>query len=108
GRKRKAKNGKEKEAGSNKRKREDSDNQSHSDDRDTERCYACGSRTHDITKCFYVNKSIAPENFRGNPTIKAGIEYRLANDTTYAEEVKRQLKSKSLDWLPCRLPVDQY
>ncbi|KID80829.1 gag protein [Metarhizium guizhouense ARSEF 977] len=97
GRKRKAKNGKEKEAGSNKRKREDSDNQSHSDDRGTERCYACGSRTHEITKCFYVNKSIAPENFRGNPIIKAGIEYRLANDTTYAEEVKRQLKSKGID-----------
>lgn len=97
GRKRKAKNGKEKEAGWNKRKREDSDNQSHSDERDTERCSACGSRTHDITKCFYVNKSIAPENFRGNPTIKAGIEYRLANDTTYAEEVKRQLKSKGID-----------
>ncbi|KID81860.1 polyprotein [Metarhizium guizhouense ARSEF 977] len=83
-----AKNGKGKEAGSNKRKREDSDNQSHSDNRDTERCYACGSRTHDTTRCFYVNKNIAPEYFQGNQTIKAGIEHRLANDKTYAEEIR--------------------
>jgi hypothetical protein len=42
-----------------------------------------------------VNKRIAPDYFRGNQTIKAGIEYRLANDKVYAEEVKRQVKSKN-------------
>jgi hypothetical protein len=94
-RKRKAKKEKEKASGSKKRKREESDNPSHNDNLDTERCYACGSRTHDIKKCFYVNKRIAPDYFRGNQTIKAGIEYRLANDKVYAEEVKRQVKSKN-------------
>jgi hypothetical protein len=95
GRKRKPKNEKEKETSSKKRKREDSDSQGHHDNLDIERCSVCGLRGHDIKKCFYVNKSIAPDYFRGNPTIKAGIEFRLANDKAFAEVVKRQLKSKN-------------
>lgn len=95
GQKRKSKTGNEKERTSKKRKRENSDNHSHSDNLDAEKCYACGSRTHDIKKCFYVNKNIAPDYFQGNQTIKAGIEYRLVNDKIYAEEVKRQLKPKN-------------
>ncbi|KJZ67988.1 hypothetical protein HIM_12622 [Hirsutella minnesotensis 3608] len=103
GRKRKAKKGDGNENGPSKKKRDekgqsngrgDSDSQRHNDDRDIENCYVCGSRRHDTNKCFYVNKSIAPQYFRGNPTIKAGIEYRLANDKAFAEEVKRRLKSQ--------------
>ncbi|EFZ03863.1 hypothetical protein X797_012316 [Metarhizium robertsii] len=95
GRKRNAKNEKEKETASRKRKREDSDNQGHHDNLDIGRCSVCGLRGHGIKKCFYVNKSIAPDHFRGNRTIKAGIEYRLANDKAFAKEVKRQLKAKN-------------
>ncbi|KAL3952845.1 hypothetical protein ACCO45_012788 [Purpureocillium lilacinum] len=59
-----------------------------------EGCYACGSRSHSVPKCYYVNKSIAPATFRGNPTIQLGIEARLQKDTAFAEEIKRQIKPK--------------
>lgn len=97
GRKRKANNEQGKESVANKRKRDDSYNQSHENNSDQRRCYACSIRGHDVTSCFYMNKGNVPPKFRKNPTIKAGIEYRLANDAAFAEEIKRQLKSNNDD-----------
>lgn len=57
-------------------------------------CKACGSKFHTLSKRFYLNKNIAPPTFRGNPTICLGIEARLLKDTAFAEEVKRQVKTK--------------
>ena len=60
-------------------------------------CPACGARSHAIAKCYYVNKSIAPSTFRENPMIRFAIDARMQKDTAFAEEMKRQTKSKDED-----------
>ncbi|OWT42406.1 gag protein [Pochonia chlamydosporia 170] len=60
-------------------------------------CQACGSKFHNLSKCYYINQSIAPRSFKGNPTIRLGIEARLLKDTAFAEEVRRHTKPKEED-----------